>query len=138
MRPHLENCVQLWNPIPKHGNWGTILELESVQRKFTRLIDGIGLETYRCRLNKLKLTTLIERRARGEIIEVFKIFRGLCQYGDNLFKFSRSGMNIVLNERSYSINTFQSRVFSYWNKIPDYVKLADDIIDFKNKLYRRL
>ena len=59
IRPHLENCVQLWNPIPKHGNWGTILELESVKRKFTRLIDGIGLETYRCRLNKLKLTTLI-------------------------------------------------------------------------------
>ena len=43
VRPNLEYCVQLWNPIPKHGNWALIMELESVQRKFTRLMNGIGL-----------------------------------------------------------------------------------------------
>ena len=30
VRPNLEYCVQLWNPIPKHGNWALIMELESV------------------------------------------------------------------------------------------------------------
>ena len=43
VRPNLEYCVQLWNPIPKHGNWALTMELESVQRRFTRLVDGIGL-----------------------------------------------------------------------------------------------
>ena len=25
VRPNLEYCVQLWNPIPKHGNWALIM-----------------------------------------------------------------------------------------------------------------
>ena len=34
IRPHLEYCVQLWNPVAEHGNWNLILELEGVQRRF--------------------------------------------------------------------------------------------------------
>ena len=102
-----------------------------MQRKFTRLIDKIGLLSYKDRLSKLRLTTLIERRARGDIIEVFKIFRGLCNYGETFFKFSRSGMNIVINTHSAGTNTFQMRVVKYWNKIPDYVKLAENVCNFK-------
>ena len=41
-RPHLEYCVQLWNPAPEHGNWSTILKIEGVQRRFTRMIDEVG------------------------------------------------------------------------------------------------
>ena len=57
----------------------------------------------------LQLTTLIEQRARGDINEVFKIFHGLCNYGKNLFKFSRSGMKIVLTKSANSVG--------YWNRI---------------------
>ena len=140
VRPNLEYCVQLWNPVPKHGNWAIIMELESVQRSFTRLIDHIGILPYKERLKRLKLTTLIERRARGDIIEVFKIFRGLCRYGESFFKFSRSGMNIVLDSDSTDINTFQIRVAKYWNKIPDSVKMAETVCDFKTRLeaYKQL
>ena len=42
VRPHLEYCVQLWNPVAEQGSWGLILELEGVQRRFTRLIDEVG------------------------------------------------------------------------------------------------
>ena len=58
IRPHLEYCVQLWSPLPAHGNWATILAIENVQRTFTRAIDGLGLITYENRLKKLGLTTL--------------------------------------------------------------------------------
>ena len=34
---------------------------------FTRMIDGVGLLPYSERLETLKLTTLIERRARGDL-----------------------------------------------------------------------
>ena len=105
-----------------------------VQRRFTRLVDGIGLLPYKDRLNKLRITTLIERRARGDIIELFKIFRGLCSYGSSLFKFSRSGMNIVLTKNASNMNTFQMRVAKYWNRIPDDVKLSADVDKFKIKL----
>ena len=36
------------------------------------MIDGVGLLPYSARLETLKLTTLKERRARGDLIEVFK------------------------------------------------------------------
>ena len=134
IRPHLEYCVQLWNPVPKHGNWATVMELESVQRQYTRLIDVIGLLTYKERLDSLKLTTLIERRARGDLIEVYKIFSGKCNYGKDFFKFSRSGMNIVLSGILSGTNTFQIRVAKYWNKLPSEVKLADNVIQFKTRL----
>ena len=136
VRPHLEYCVQLWNPVPGYGNWTIIKDIESVQRMFTRMIDGVGLMTYSDRLKELHLTTLIERRARGDIIEVFKIFKGIANYGENMFKFSRSGMNIILkNYNVNSINTFQVRVAKYWNKIPDDIKVSSDTVDaFKIKL----
>ena len=34
IRPKLEYCMQLWNPAACHGNWSTILEIESIQRRF--------------------------------------------------------------------------------------------------------
>ena len=70
IRPKLEYCVQIWNPVGCHGNWQIIHELEAVQRRFTRLISDIGLLTYSQRLLSLKLTTLAERRIRGDLIEI--------------------------------------------------------------------
>ena len=69
VRPHLEYAVQCWAPSPRFGNWSIILELEKVQRKFTRLINDIGTLTYGERLKSLTLTTLAERRMRGDLIE---------------------------------------------------------------------
>ena len=42
-------------------------------------------------------------------------------------------MNLVTNNYG-SINTFQMRVVGYWNKIPDEIKMADNVNDFKTNL----
>ena len=81
IRPHLEYCVQIWSPAARHGNWATIMEIEAVQRRFTHMIDGMGLLPYNERLSKLSITTLLERRMRGDLIETYKIFKGLVAYG---------------------------------------------------------
>ena len=31
VRPNVEYCVQVWSPLPAHGNWGLIFALEDVQ-----------------------------------------------------------------------------------------------------------
>ena len=80
----------------RHGNWSLILELEGVQRSFTRMIDGVGLLTYRDRLDKLKLTTLLERRVRGDLIEMFKIQEGFVSYGSELF--GRAGRTVAVDQ----------------------------------------
>ena len=137
IRPHLEYCVQLWSPLPSHGNWGLILDLEGVQRSFTRMINGIGTMSYENRLKKLGLTTLLERRARGDLIETFRIVSGIAKYGQNLFNISRSGINLVSrpgDQNSFKHSFFSRRVISYWNKLPSNVKLAKTVNTFKNNL----
>ena len=53
IRPKLEYCVQLWNPAAcQCGNWSVILELKSIQRRFTCLTNDIGLLPYSKRLEK--------------------------------------------------------------------------------------
>ena len=139
IRPHIEYCVQLWSPLPAHGNWRLILAIENIQRKFTRLIDNIGLLPYKSRLEKLGLTTLIERRARGDLIETYKIVNGISDYGENLFRFSRSGDKLVSrpgDEHRIKHSFFARRVIKYWNKLPSQVKFSKSVDSFKNNLLK--
>ena len=137
VRPHLEYCVQCWCPTPRYGNWELILSIEKIQRKFTRLINDIGTLSYGARLKSLNLTTLAERRMRGDLIETFKIVRGFVNYGQSMFQISRSGMNLVSrgNKVSKSRKDFLSeRVINYWNNLPPYVKVSTSVDMFKCNL----
>ena len=138
VRPHPEYCVQLWSPKPRYGNWKVIMDIENVQRRYTRLIDGIGLRTYGERLNALSLTTLLERRARGDLIETFKIVGGLVSYGSKFFNISRSGKLIYpANYGKFSQRTsdfFSKRVVNYWNKLPSVVRNSKSVDQFKVNL----
>ena len=85
-RPHVEYCVQVWAPRPQYGNWKVTMELENCQRKFTKSIRGLEDLPYWDGLIKLGLTTLLERRARGDLIEIFKIESGFVAYGQHMFR----------------------------------------------------
>ena len=141
IRPNLEYCVQLLNPVHEHGNWSIILRIEGVQRRFTRMINGIGLLPYSERLEILGLTTLAERRARGDLIEVCKAKHDFS-FTNNVFKFGRSGLNLLSkfcpssNAKCNTIkrNCLNERVREYWNKLPNDLKMAPNINSFKNRL----
>ena len=142
IRPHLEYCAQLWSPPAIHGNWSSIIELENVQRRFTRLIDGIGTLSYSERLQALQITTLAERRIRGDLIETFKMLNGLVEYGQGIFKKSRSGDKIISvpsnngdkNIRKISNSYISQRVISFWNKLPTFVRNSGSVTEFKRNL----
>ena len=141
IRPHLEYCVQLWNPAPEHGNWSLILRIESVQRRFTRMIEEVGLLPYSERLQILELTTLAERRSRGDLIEVYKASQGLSQLS-GVLNFSRSGLNILCKQgkcKDSKINRVRrnflnDRVTLIWNKLPTEVKISSSLNVFKSNL----
>ena len=74
---------------------------------------------------------------RGDLIEVFKIIRGFVNYGQNMFKLSRSGLNLISKGSNISKNRrdfFSERVVKYWNNLPNYVKLSTSINNFKVNL----
>ena len=72
VRCHLEHVVQSWSP------WlaKDIEKLESVQRRAVRCIRGLT-GTYEEKLKEIGLTTLKERRERGDMIQTFKIVNGI-------------------------------------------------------------
>ena len=51
--------------------------MEKVQRKATRMIEGCGEMDYERRLKHTGLTTLETRRERADILEVYKILKGI-------------------------------------------------------------
>ena len=68
VRPHLDYAVQFWSPYHRMD----IGVLESVQRRITKMIEGIRNSSYEKRLKLSKLHSLERRRVRRDLIEVFK------------------------------------------------------------------
>ena len=66
VRSHLEYAQTVWSPYKVKS----VEALEGVQRRATKILPGFHNLTYKERLQRLKLPTLVYRRARGDIIEV--------------------------------------------------------------------
>ena len=90
----------------------------------------------------MNLTTLGERRIRGDLIETFKVVTGKVKYGQDMFKLSRSGHNIISkinNSVAREISKIRKsflpeRIRNYWNNLPLYVEMSENVLDFKINL----
>jgi len=71
VRPHLEYSVSAWSPYYEKDK----ILLERIQHRFTRMIPGLKKLSYR--LKKLDFWTLEERRNRADLLQVFKMYKGL-------------------------------------------------------------
>src|SRR5207245_6892864 len=90
VRPKLEYCVQAWRPYLKNN----INNIERVQHRATKMIVDYKFLNYEDRLVRTGLTTLEERRSRGDLIEVFKMIKGLNKSDYTRF------VSIVSNNRT--------------------------------------
>ena len=100
VRPRLESCIQAWCPHLRKD----IDLLEKVQRRATWLIYSLHDLPYYARLKRLKLTTLVTRRVRGDLIEIFKIVKGFEEVDSNTFLKIASFTNL----RSHSLKLYIS------------------------------
>ena len=73
--------LQAWCPHLKKD----IDLLEKMQRRATRLIYPLHDLPHCDRLKRLKLTTLVTWRVRGDLIQVFKIIKGFEDVDSNTF-----------------------------------------------------
>ena len=137
VRPHLEYCHAVWNPHKqKH-----IDALENVQRRATRFVPSLKGLSYVDRLKRLNLPTLVYRRARGDMIETYKIFNKYdlnvvpqlqCRTSNTrghvhkLFKLRAN--------RNTRKNFFTLRICNLWNSLPSHVIESKDVLQFENRL----
>lgn len=147
VRCHMEYCVQAWNPYYKKD----IEVLEKIQKRATKLVPELRNLSYCERLKRLKLTSLTDRRKRGDLIEAYKIITGKENIkSDKFFKFSSDQCNKTrgnsmklykprLNKSILQrVNFFSNRVVNSWNALPEYVISASTVNTFKNRLDRYL
>jgi len=138
VRPHLEYCVQVWNPhLQKDKDI-----LEKVQRRATRMIRGIGRLTYEERLKECGLTTLEKRRCRGDLIETYKLITNKeSTPSSTFFKMaSRDGLRghdykiFKKSDGAIKQRFFSSRVINAWNELSDDTVSVESLNCFKIKL----
>ncbi len=79
VRPLLAYCIQFWCPYYRMD----IDKLERVQRRVTKMIPRLRCKPYEERLQELNLFSLSKRRMRGDLIEVFKMFKGFVNVDVN-------------------------------------------------------
>ena len=141
VRPHLEYSQAIWAPhLKRYVNM-----LENVQRRATKLVDGFHRLDYSERLKRLNLPSLAYRRARGDMIEIFKHFH---TYDKLTLSENFKPRNRLSRKHNYQLvwkapkdgvrglqsNSFYFRTVKTWNELPREVVHAGNIDVFKIKL----
>ena len=149
--------MQWWNPFLEQD----IQAIEDVQRRAIRQVSGLR-GTYEEKLDQLGLTTLKDRRTRGDLIETYKIVQQIDDIPIGTF-FQMAGANhghatrvavtvtgddlttpedlTVTDNHNFAVPrahndfrkyTFSHRVVTPWNNLPSEIKNASSVNNFKN------
>lgn len=139
VRPILEYGAVIWSPNLKKD----IHCLEGVQRRATRGVRGIRPLAYEERLSHLKLSSLSDRRKRGDLIITYRIIHNHFDSDmDSLYSFNTDerlrGHSLKLSKEKFHTTSRQqflsNRVFSDWNTLTDEIVTAPTLNAFKNRL----
>jgi len=141
VRPHLEYANQVWNPyLKKHINL-----LEKVQRRATKQVQGLSDKSYEQRLKILNLPSLKYRRARGDMIELYKILvNGYDRRVTNFIKLNSDSrtrghqfrISKTFSRLNIRKNSFVCRSCNVWNSLPYDVVNAPSLYSFERRLDR--
>jgi hypothetical protein len=120
---------------------GEIEQIENVQRRATKQIPSLKNMEYIQRLRKQNMPTLKYRRAREDMIEVFKILNGIYDMHATIgmmelnTQANTRGHNKKLKKQSCRLNvrkySFTSRVVDIWNSLPEEIIVAKTVKEFE-------
>ncbi|XP_058275995.1 triadin isoform X3 [Hirundo rustica] len=143
VRPHLEYCVQDWEPEHKKD----VDVLEQVQEGVIKLTTGLDYTSYEDTLRVMGQFSLEKRRLRGYLITVFQYLKEACKTAkggllttvcsdrtrENGFKLKEVGFSLDIREKFFTV-----RVVRLWNRLPREVVDSPSLEVFKARLDRAL
>jgi hypothetical protein len=137
VRPLLEFAMPVWCPyLRKHDK-----EIEQIQRRATRMVKGFDSKPYPDRLRALQLPTLLYRRRRNDMIQVFRIIKQIDHIDPQVMFNLNTGItrkNHIYKLDKPRVTTsirqhcFSSRVINDWNDLPRAVGEVDSVNSFKS------
>lgn len=140
VRSHLEFASSVWCPYKVKY----IEKIEAVQRRVTKLIPGLNVMSYEERLRHLRLPTLVYRRYRGDMIEVYKLVHKIydstvepvVSFWNNKYELRGNSLKLLpkrcrCDKRKHF---FALRAVKVWNELPEDVVQAPSVNSFKNRL----
>ena len=135
MRPILDYCSNLWNPFRKSD----IILIESVQKRFTKRLNGLSGLQYAERLKLLETETLEQRRLKSDMFMYYKIIDEMIDLPLEDFFCIRNGVTrnngACIYKGSFRSNAeryyFKNRGINAWNTLPSNVANAASPFIFK-------
>ena len=121
------------------------IALEKVQRRATKMVQGMKNTPYQERRRELNLSTVEQGILRGDLIEAYKILTGKVRLDpEHFFEQSQEdrtrGHHLKLVKKraihQARMKFFSHRVVTHWNRLPEEVVSAPTTNSFKNRLDR--
>ena len=141
---YVQYVMPAWSPWSEHDKE----VVEKVQKRAVKMISGLdpGL-TYKEKCAEIGLDTLVERRRKQDVTQVFKILRGIDKvdkskhfklHGDRIRSTRATDIATNLTAPFARLetrkNSFFVRTPSMWNALDDNAKNADTIGRFKSSI----
>ncbi|MES9905174.1 MAG: reverse transcriptase family protein [Sedimenticola sp.] len=138
VRPTLEYASVIWSPTLKKD----IVAIENVQRRATKLVKELSSLSYEERLKNLGLPTLIYRRDRADMVQLYKIMNGFDKAELNSITVASEsvtrGNQHKLVKRHYKyksyMKNFTARCINPWNSLPTECVQSATVNSFKSGL----
>ena len=140
VRPLVEYYASTtWSP----SYFGQILQIEGVQRHFTKRVPGCLTLSYGERLAKLKLQSLEHRRLIADLVMCFNIVHNNnCLDVNDFLTFNRNtslrGHSLKLSQPRVRTNTAKlscsNRIISIWNSLPNDLVTIQSSNSFKRHI----
>ena len=113
-------------------------QIENVQRRATKMVPELRNLEYADRLRAIKLPSMYYRRARGDMIEVYKYLQYNVEEVPLLLdeiRVTRGHSRRLKNERLETRqNHFRHRTVNRWNSLTEEVVSAPSLNSFKSRL----
>ena len=135
IRSIVDYGIVVWYPTSKKN----IQLIENIQKRATKIVPEIRGYSYEERLRALNLPTLLYRRQRYDLIQIFKVINGFDNidpskfftFNDNntrghLFRLEKQQVH-----KSLRLNSFPLRCINEWNSLPEDIVCKNSVESFK-------